>query len=79
MKALRKCHKALCGQDLGVLICKEMTRDEGDPVHFIEEQCMTLYTNQEITRMLQKTGFNVLRQADQVYKKDMNKNTIFAA
>ena len=40
---------------------------------------MTLYTKQEITHMLQKTGFNVLRQADQVYKKDMNKNTIFAA
>ena len=79
MKALRKCHKALCGLDLGILICKETTREEGDQVHFIAEQCMSLYTKQEIIRMLQKAGFNVLKVDTQVYKKDMNKNTIFAA
>ena len=40
---------------------------------------MSLYTKQEIIRMLQKAGFNVLKVDTQVYKKDMNKNTIFAA
>ena len=37
MIALQKCHKALSGLTPGMLICKETTRYEGDPITFHKE------------------------------------------
>ena len=81
MIALQKCHKALSGLTPGMLICKETTRYEEDPVTFHKEQCMTLYTKQEIIDMLKQANFDIVLVNDKSlsYGKDMDKCDIFAA